>query len=461
MVLVVLEQLSKEEIMNNIQITYDLLSTGYYTHATPTMYHAGLRRPQLASCYLVKMKDDSIDGIYDTAKQCALLSKYAGGIGLSIHEIRSAGSYIRGTCGYSNGIAPMLRIFNETVKYVDQCFYPDTPVMTREGYKKIEDISIGDFVLTATGRFNQVSNTMDFKVSKKIYSIKANSSIVKVSGSHPILSSKRDSSNVTYTKVKDLRVGDYVAIPTNSEEVKIDYDISHSWFYGIYLNRGIITEDRSIVLSINKDEQIYNRVQIYLSYFKVESTYDTTNGKLIIPLFQNLRIPINRHILSTKLYRLYQYPYSHIESFVNGFIQSTNYDIVDYLGTQCIMLRGRGSCSDKNLLHLQLIFYRRCIATVVDELSNNIIIPINSEIGSLLNIRPSKDLFYRLDSGCILTPIVHISVTPKGVHYLHDLEIIGEQNYLTPLGIAHNGGGRGKEIVQFILNLIMQIYLIS
>lgn len=100
--------------------TYDLMSRQYFIHATPTLYNAGTPKPQLSSCFLLTMKEDSIDGIYDTLKQCAVISKYAGGIGLSIHNIRASNSYIRGTNGHSNGIAPMLRVFNNTARYVDQ-----------------------------------------------------------------------------------------------------------------------------------------------------------------------------------------------------------------------------------------------------------------------------------------------------------------------------------------------------
>lgn len=100
--------------------TYELLSEGIYTHATPTLFNAGTKREQLSSCFLLDMKEDSIDGIYDTLKQCAKISQSAGGIGLSIHKVRAKGSYISGTGGVSNGIVPMLRNFNETARYVDQ-----------------------------------------------------------------------------------------------------------------------------------------------------------------------------------------------------------------------------------------------------------------------------------------------------------------------------------------------------
>jgi len=100
--------------------TYDLMSRRYFTHATPTLFNAGTPAPQMSSCFLLRMQEDSIDGIYDTLKQCAQISKFAGGIGVAISNIRAKGSYIRSTNGYSNGLVPMLRNFNETARYVDQ-----------------------------------------------------------------------------------------------------------------------------------------------------------------------------------------------------------------------------------------------------------------------------------------------------------------------------------------------------
>lgn len=106
--------------MEAVKESYDLMSQRYFTHATPTLFNAGTPRPQLSSCFLLTMKEDSIEGIYDTLKQCACISKYAGGIGLAIHNIRATDSYIRGSNGVSNGLVPMLRVFNDTARYVDQ-----------------------------------------------------------------------------------------------------------------------------------------------------------------------------------------------------------------------------------------------------------------------------------------------------------------------------------------------------
>ncbi len=109
----------KEDIDSAIE-TYELMSKKYFTHATPTLFNSGTPKPQMSSCFLLTMKGDSIDGIYDTLKQCAKISQSAGGIGLSIHHVRATGSYIRGTNGTSNGIVPMLRVYNDTARYVDQ-----------------------------------------------------------------------------------------------------------------------------------------------------------------------------------------------------------------------------------------------------------------------------------------------------------------------------------------------------
>ena len=106
--------------LEKIKETYDCMSQKYFTHATPTLFNAGSPHPQLSSCFLIAMESDSVDGIYNTLKDCANISKWAGGIGLHIHNVRASGSHIRGTNGTSNGIVPMLKVFNNTAKYIDQ-----------------------------------------------------------------------------------------------------------------------------------------------------------------------------------------------------------------------------------------------------------------------------------------------------------------------------------------------------
>jgi len=111
---------NQEQVLRMVKETYDLMSQKFFTHATPTLFNAGTPRPQLSSCYLIAMEDDSLDGIYNTLHDCARISKYAGGIGLHIHNIRAKGTHILGTNGTSNGLVPMLRVFNTTARYIDQ-----------------------------------------------------------------------------------------------------------------------------------------------------------------------------------------------------------------------------------------------------------------------------------------------------------------------------------------------------
>jgi ribonucleoside-diphosphate reductase alpha subunit len=111
---------TEDNALQLVKETYDLMSQKYFTHATPTLFNAGTPRPQLSSCYLIAMEDDSLDGIYNTLKDCALISKWAGGIGLHVHNIRAKDTHIKGTNGTSNGLVPMLRVFNNTARYCDQ-----------------------------------------------------------------------------------------------------------------------------------------------------------------------------------------------------------------------------------------------------------------------------------------------------------------------------------------------------
>jgi len=140
----------------------------------------------MSSCFLLRVFEDSIDGIYETLKACALISKQAGGIGLAISNIRASGSYIRGTNGTSNGLIPMIRVFNATARYVDQCFATGTIVYTLSGPKKIEDVTIFDHVLSVRG-YNQVNQILQYEVSGTMIEITTDLASVLVTEKHQVL----------------------------------------------------------------------------------------------------------------------------------------------------------------------------------------------------------------------------------------------------------------------------------
>ena len=214
--------------------TYDLLSQKLFIHATPTNFNAGTPRQQLSSCFLLAMKNDSIAGIYDTLKDCAMISKHAGGIGLHIHDIRAKGALIRGTNGTSNGIVPMLRNFNDTARYVDQCFTPDTLVQTDKGPQPIATILPGQKVLTSDNTYHNVLKQVVHEFSGIMYAVqlKGHPVPVMVTEEHPILSLQSKGQplkNVLsqlkaglverdYHEVKELAVGDFTVFPGDRYE---------------------------------------------------------------------------------------------------------------------------------------------------------------------------------------------------------------------------------------------------
>ena len=174
--------------MEKIIETYEYMSRKYFIHATPTLFNAGTPCPQCSSCFLLSMESDSIEGIYNTLKDCAMISKYAGGIGLHIHNIRGLGSHINGTNGVSTGIVPMLRIFNATAKYVDQCLIPETIVHTKNGEKYIKDIVVGDEVISIDGNYHTIGKILDYEYQGPLYSIQLENNTVDIqmTSKHPL-----------------------------------------------------------------------------------------------------------------------------------------------------------------------------------------------------------------------------------------------------------------------------------
>ena len=167
--------------------TYNLLSEGLYTHATPTLFNSGTTRTQLSSCFLLSVSD-SIEGIFDNIKESAQISKNAGGIGIDFSKIRSKGTYISGTNGTSNGIIPFLKIYNEVARAVDQCFLGETTIKTSQGNKKIEDIKKGDLVKTSDNTYHKVLDVKEtLKEIEEIVVLKTSKGLTKVTKGHQIL----------------------------------------------------------------------------------------------------------------------------------------------------------------------------------------------------------------------------------------------------------------------------------
>jgi ribonucleoside-diphosphate reductase alpha chain len=170
--------------------TYQTMSKQYYTHATPTLFNAGTSRNQQSSCYLLDMSEDSVDGMYKTIGDCAKISKYSGGIGLALHKIRSKGQLIRGTNGKTDGLVPLLRTLNATARHINQCFVPETKIITDSGLKAISNIEVyQDKVLTSDGTFKLVNQMHINDVKKEILEIETGLGVepIRVTKEHQLL----------------------------------------------------------------------------------------------------------------------------------------------------------------------------------------------------------------------------------------------------------------------------------
>ena len=269
--------------------TYDGMSNKMFLHATPTLFNFGTPRSQGSSCFLLHTNDDSIDGIYNTMHECAMISKYSGGIGLHIHNVRAKDSIIRGTNGKSDGIIPMLRVFNSTARYVNQCFTPDTMINTKVGPKHISNIvSHNDEVITLDGTYKKVLNVICNEIDKNILEIRTTHSFepINVTKEHEIYVIKNQSKGLNYKVIKhrleknlikpnyisagELSTDDLVGFPKYKyNEDMFDKNSDNFYrFYGIMLGDGHITkrnEEFGITLNQESKLKTFEFVEQYLN----------------------------------------------------------------------------------------------------------------------------------------------------------------------------------------------------
>ncbi len=366
--------------------TYDMISQKYYTHATPTLFNAGTKKPQLSSCFLMGMKSDSIHGIYDTLKDCALISQYGGGIGIHTSNIRAQGSLIKGTGGVSNGIVPMLRVFNNTARYVDQCFAPETLVYTDRGPQRIEMIRVGDRVLSSDGNFHRVRLPVRHNYSGDILQIYVESTneYVRVTPEHQIMVLTHGQSDPEFVDACDLRVGDQVVYPVSKDISDNEYlSYEDCWMYGHVHQYGIIHVN-SIELPSNSERALAYLNQRGISYNQGSSgiVWSVANPgwKFTVNQFMDLSSRIS-HIDPS----FFHLPDSKLRAFAEGF----------------------GRCDtvpESERLYLEL-----CL---------------------------------RKDREFLTFPIVSIEKRSySGI--VHDFEVDSPHDYTTVgLGVAHNGGGK-------------------
>jgi len=461
--------------LDAITETYNLMSQKYFTHATPTLFNAGTPRPQLSSCFLIAMENDSVDGIYNTLKECANISKWAGGIGLHIHNIRAKGSHIRGTNGTSNGIVPMLSVFNKTARYIDQCITPETYIYTTRGPIEIQYITNNDYIFNSTGNVEQIENVLEHPYDGEIYSIETTHSIepLQVTDQHPIFVlvnqvrgtdfstiEKRlkhyemdDSTNqiIQWKDVKDLTMDDML-IYTIPQYVSDIHTITQEdcYMYGVILGDGCFDNKSTTgYISLHTINKGYI-LDYCKNYFEKKCINYSVNT------IDNIaRIRWNKNIIMPFRYAdIYDMGHEkHIASrWLNLPIEKAKYIIKGLIDT--------GGCKDKELLFdstsrnliesVRYLLLRMGIPTSGDrrcmienkKVCYTLSVPQTDEICQLVNIENNSKFFKFLKyKNYIFTRIKSISkIEYTGT--LYDLQMKNKHEYMIHNGIIHNGGGR-------------------
>jgi ribonucleoside-diphosphate reductase alpha subunit len=275
--------------MEKVRETYNYMSCKYFTHATPTLFNAGTPHPQLSSCYLIAMEGDSVDGIYNTLKDCALISKWAGGIGLHIHNVRAAGSHIRGTNGTSNGIVPMLKVFNNTAKYIDQCVHPETIIYTTQGPKQIQHCIVGETeIINQLGETEVIQNVLEHSYQGEILEIKTDfvyTNKLTITPQHPIYILRDNEKQ--WIDAGELFLTDKIiySIPTYENDISnITKDDCH--LYGYIMRYGSIENGNyNIQNNINIDVDFIKKYldSKFVEYNFIDNKYFTWNPSLQLP----------------------------------------------------------------------------------------------------------------------------------------------------------------------------------
>ena len=464
--------------------TYDYMSRKYFTHATPTLFNAGTPKPQLSSCYLMAMENDSIDGIFNTLKDCALISKWAGGIGLHIHNIRAAGSQIRGTNGTSNGIVPMLKVFNNTAKYVDQCVVPETWIYTTDGPKYIQDVVSNETeIFNSEGKPEIIHNVLEHPYEGPMLMIDNTHSLepLRVTPEHPlyvlqgqekglnykVIQSRLEKKtiNCEFVEAKDLTTNDFLVYKIPSYENDITSITSDDcYMYGILLGDGCMSSTYlNGYISLHKESKndVLNFAKRYFENKFVEYKIDTQGENNVrIRWNKNIAMPFRHSDLynSQKVKRIgkkwLNLPISKSKYIVKGLLDTDGCKQKEYVfdNTSRILTEGlRYILLRMGILTSGYIRDRvgQTHSTSRGPITNRQIsyvlrIPKTNEICELFDIpEEERGLFFkflRVDN--LLFSRIK-SIKESEYHgTLYDLQMTDVHDYMLHNGIVHNGGGK-------------------
>jgi len=469
--------------IEKVKETYELMSQKYFTHATPTLFNAGTPHPQLSSCYLISMENDSIEGIYNTLKDCAMISKWAGGIGLHIHNVRASGSHIRGTNGLSNGIVPMLKVFNNTAKYVDQCLHPETIIYTSHGPTQIQNCSIGETkIFNLNGETETIQNVLEHSYTGELLEIETMHSIfpLKVTPEHPIYVLRNQQKGLNYKVIKnrldknisqfewvdakELDETDMVVFPIPTDETDIKF-ISEDdcYMYGIILGDGSmdnneISTGKITLHTINK-AYVKDFITNYFDNKCVQYHITVNDNTTIIRWNRSIHLPFryNDFYDDAKTKRInhkwLQLPIHKSQYILKGLLvtdgcngkelvfDNTSLNLIECVRFICMKMGVLTSGYVRDRVGESHETSRGIIEN--KKIAYSLRIPKTEEICSLMDMEYNNNQFFKFFryNNLLLSRIQTIKNT-KYDGVLYDLQMEKEHNYLIHNGLVHNGGGK-------------------
>ncbi len=438
--------------------TYELTSKKYFTHATPTLFHSGTPHPQLLSCFLLGV-DDSVEGIYKSIADCALISKWAGGIGVHVHDVRSENSVIRSTNGKSNGLVPMLKVFNDVARHINQCFTPETWVYGKFGPKQMKDCVIGEELYTVDGSLKEILQVSINQVDKEILSIKSEQSIfpTKVTKEHQLYVKHDINSEPEYINASELKIGDYMGFPENYDSIIYsDYTETELLIYGKILSSGGINKENNVSLNLFKDDTNTAEIINYLlsKNIDISLTHNTNIDNELIKNIVNLKWNASNFIFKQPDFynengemkireELLYYENKYLYSLYRGLFPLKKADLLYF-------------CTNKQNVYL---------IQQVKHILNKLNISFHCEVDA--DNQNENDWHY--------IPLIYINVVNYGLKYINNIHSNGlnwypiteintenysgdvydfnmrdNHNYLTELGIVHNSGKRNGSFAIYL-----------
>jgi ribonucleoside-diphosphate reductase alpha subunit len=474
--------------LKRVKETYDLMSRKYFTHATPTLFNAGGERSQMSSCFLLSMAGDgdSIDGIFETLKRCAHISKWSGGIGIAVSSVRAKGSKIKGTNGESDGIVPMLRVFNNTARYVNQCFRGDTQVYSRRGPIPIDHVKVGDQLVTIDGTTKNVLGVVRNHVDKTVLNIRPMHSLepVTVTPEHEIYTIQGQAMMLNHSTIKNrlvkkiiepkfvsagtLRKGDYVGFPVPREVVDFPETADYFRMYGIMIGDGYITKNGyecGVCLGTDKKMGTLNFVTKFLKERGLRTWFCHDEEKNTI----SVRWANNIDVLHVPIYD------SHKEKHIDSRFLNLPRD------KTLALVKGLME-TDGGITH-EVQFYntsKNVVYSLRYMLLRLGVLTSGHYVGKTHEIRPGEFITNRRPSWSLRIPkhpalrpvfgdAISYSTTIKYFEhdgilwsrirdiseshhegYVYDLNMEENHNYLTDMGLVHNSGKRKGSIAVYL-----------